>query len=81
MMLGLIQQGLDPRLSKAPSTGIQRFFLRPDYGAGVRVGVKIVPELGPWEGVQLLDAGDGGVIELSVCSAVFVESGVDLSCA
>lgn len=59
MMLCLIQQGLDSRLGEAPCACVEGFFLCPDNSFGVGVGVEVLAQLGPGEGVQLLDAGDG----------------------
>lgn len=80
MELGLVQQGLDSGLSETPGSGIERLFLAPDDGLGVLVGVEVLLELLPWEGVQLLNTGDSGVLE-AIIVTVLVESGVDLTSA
>lgn len=64
MMYGLIEQGLDAGLDETPRAGIKRLFLAPDDVLGVGVGVEVLAQLGPGEGVELLDAGDGGVVVL-----------------
>lgn len=78
MMLSLIQQRLYPRLCETPCSSIERLFLRPDNGFGIRVHVEVFFELRPWEGVELLDAGDGDGVEV-VLFAVFVECDVCLA--
>lgn len=79
MILGLVQQSLEPRLGEAPRAGIQRFLLRPDDGLGVGVGVEVFLQLGPGERVELLHAGDCCGFEVIVGGAVLVEGGVDLA--
>ena len=79
MMLCLIQQRLDPWLRETPRPSIEWLFLRPDDRLSVRVRVEVLAELGPREGVELLNAGDGCVLEGLVGGAVFVEGGVDLA--
>lgn len=81
MMLRLIQERLQSRLREAPRAGIQRLLLRPHDGLCVGVAVEVVLELGPGEGVELLDARDGDLLVVGVRGAVFVESGVDLAAA
>lgn len=78
MMFRLIQQGLNPRLGKAPPTRIKRFLLAPDDILGIGVHVQVFFELGPGEGVQLLDAGDGDVF-VFFGGTVFVQGDVDLA--
>ena len=78
MMFRLVQQSLQARLRETPRTRIQRFFLSPDDSLGVGVLVEVLAQLGPGEGVQLFDAGDGGVFEF-VLGAMFVEGDVDLA--
>lgn len=78
MVLRLVQQRLDAGLREAPRPRVQRFFLCPHNGFGVGVHVEVLAELGPGEGVELLDAGDGGGVEF-VLGAVFVEGDVDLA--
>lgn len=78
MMLRLIQQRLDPRLREAPCARIQRLLLAPDDRLGVLVHVEIFFQLGPGEGVELLDAGNGDVVEF-VLGTVFVELDVGLA--
>ena len=78
MMLRLIQQGLDAGLGETPGAGIERLFLAPDDVLGVGVHVEVLPELGPGEGVELLDAGDGRVFVFLV-GAVLVQGDVDLA--
>ena len=77
---GVVQQGLDPRLGEAPGTRVQRLLLRPHHRLGVAVHVQVLLELGPGKGIQLLDAGDGRVLELFwVGGAVLVQGCVDLA--
>lgn len=78
VMLGVVEKGLDSGLSEDPSTGVGGLFLTPDNGLGVRIRVEVLFELLPWEGEDLLDTGNGGVLEALV-GTVFVERGVDLT--
>lgn len=78
VIFGLIQQRLNPRLGETPRASIKRFFLGPHNSFGIGVLIQVLFELGPREGVELLDAGDGHGIKF-VLSAVFVEGGVDLA--
>lgn len=75
---GLVQQGLNSGLGEAPGAGIERFLLAPDDGLGVGVLVEILPQLLPREGVQLLDARNGDVVDV-VLGAVLVQRGVHLA--
>lgn len=78
MMFGLIQQGLDTGLSETPSAGVERLFLAPNDVLGVGVHVEVFLELGPGEGVELFNAGDGGVLVL-FGGAVLVQGDVGLA--
>jgi hypothetical protein len=80
MMLSLIKQCLNSRLSERPSAGIEGFFLTPDDGFGVRVLVEILLKLLPGEGIELLDTGDGRVFD-ALIGTVLVESSINLSSA
>jgi hypothetical protein len=78
VVLGLIQQSLDTGLCEGPWTCIERLLLGPDNVLGVGVGVEVLLELSPGEGVELLNTGDGGVGD-AVLLAVLVQSSVDLT--
>ena len=78
VVLGFVEQGLNARLGEAPGAGVEGFFLAPDDGLGVGVGVEVLAELSPRERVELLDARDGRVADL-LGRAVFVERDVDLA--
>ena len=78
VVLGFIQQGLDPGLGEAPGARVQRLLLAPDDVLGVGVGVEVLAQLRPGEGVQLLDARDGRRPDL-VGRAVLVQGRVDLA--
>lgn len=80
VMLSLVEESLEAGLSETPGTGVQRLLLGPDNGLGVGVLVKVLLELLPWEGVKLLNAGDGDVVDL-LLGTVLVQSGVDLTSA
>lgn len=80
VVLGLVQQSLDARLSKAPSTSVQRFFLGPDNRLGIRVAVQVFLELLPREGVELLNTCNGDIVNL-VFGTVLVQRSIDLTCA
>lgn len=80
MVFGLVKQRLNPWLHKAPSACVQRLLLAPDDGFGVGVHVEILSELSPRERVQLLNASDGGILEVvNVARSVFVQSSVGLT--
>jgi hypothetical protein len=78
MVFRVVQQSLDTGLRERPCSGVEGFFLTPDYGLGIGVHVEVFFQLLPWEGVQLFDASDGGVFE-TVVGAVLVEGDVDLA--
>lgn len=80
VVLSLVQQSLDTRLREAPGSGVERLFLAPHDGLSVGVHVEVLLELLPREGVELLDAGEGHVIDL-VLRAVLVEGRPDLTAA
>ena len=78
VVLGVVEQRLDARLRKAPGTGVQRLLLAPDDGLGIGVLVEVLLELLPREGVQLLNASDGDVVDF-VVGPVLVQRGPDLT--
>lgn len=78
VMLRLVQQGLDSRLRKRPSSSVQRLLLSPDDGLGVGIAVKILLKKLPREGIELLDTNDGSVGNV-VVGAVLVQSSIDLT--
>lgn len=78
VVLGGIEQSFNARLRVAPGTRVQRLLLAPYNVTSVGVAVQVLLELGPREGVQLLDTGDGGVADV-VGVTVLGESGVDLA--
>lgn len=78
VVLGGIEQGFDTRLGVAPCASVQGLLLGPHDVLGIRVAVEVLLQLGPWEGVQLLNAGDGGVAD-TVRLAVFREGSVHLA--
>lgn len=78
VILGLVEQGLQARLRKRPGTGIKRLFLAPDDGLGVGVHIQVLLQLLPGEGVELLDTGDGSILNALV-GAVLVQRSVDLA--
>lgn len=61
VVLRRVQQGLNTGLGVAPGTGVEGLLLGPDDVTGVGVAVQVLLELGPREGVKLLNAGDGSV--------------------
>lgn len=65
-------------MCKAPSTSVQRFLLSPDNCFGVRILVKILLKLLPWEWIQLFDSGNGSIL-VSIVGTVLVQSGVYLT--
>lgn len=76
--LSLVQQGLQTRLRERPSSGVKGLFLTPDDGLGVRVHVQVLLQLLPWEGVELLNTGNGSALE-ALLGTVLVQSGVYLT--
>jgi len=78
VVLGGVEQGLETGLGVRPGTGVQGLFLAPHNVLSVGVAVQVVPQLGPGEGVQLLDTGDGGVAN-AVGLTVLDQSGVHLA--
>ena len=61
MVLRMIQQGLNPGLSETPRASVEGLFLAPDDGLGVGIGIQILLQLGPGEGVELFYARYGCV--------------------
>lgn len=80
VVLRLVEQSLDSRLSEAPGSGVERLLLTPDNVLGVGVHVEVLLQLSPWEGVELLDTGDCGCLDF-LAGAVLVDCGVGLACA
>lgn len=80
MVLGVVQEGLNARLSEAPGTGVERLLLRPDDSLGVGVLVKVLLKLLPREGVELLDTSEGNIVDV-VVSTVLVQGSPDLASA
>lgn len=78
VVLGSVQQSLNARLGVRPGTGVQRLLLAPDDVLGVGVAVQVFLQLSPWEGVQLLHAGDGSVAD-ALSLTVLDKGGVDLA--
>lgn len=78
VVLGVVEKSLDTGLGVAPSSGVQGLLLGPDNGLGVGVLVEVVAELLPWEGVELLNTGDGDVVKL-VLGAVLMQRGINLA--
>jgi len=52
--------------------------LTPDDGLGIGVCIEVLLQLLPWEGVQLLNTGDGSVLE-AVVGTMLVKRCVDLT--
>jgi len=80
VVLSVVEQSLDTGLSEAPGTGVERLLLAPDDGLGVGVLVKVLLELLPREGVKLLNASDGDVVQV-VLRSVLVKGSPDLTAA
>lgn len=80
MVFGVVQEGFNARLSKAPCSGIQWLLLTPNDRLCVGIHVEILLEQLPGEGVELLDASDGCVL-VTLVGTMFVKSGVDLTSA
>jgi len=80
VVLGLVEKSLDSGLGEGPWASVEGLLLCPDNSLSVRVRVEVLLELLPWEGVELLNTGDGGVGDL-VLLAVLVQGGVGLTSA
>jgi len=80
VVFGVVQEGFNARLSKAPCSRIQWLLLTPNDRLCVWIHVEILLEQLPGEGVELLDASDGCVL-VALVGAIFVEGGVDLTSA
>lgn len=78
VVLGVVEKGLNSGLGERPGASVEGLLLAPDDSLGIGVGVKVIAELGPGEGVELLNAGDGGVSDL-VGLTVLEEGGEDLA--
>lgn len=78
VMLRVVQECLDSRLGETPCTSVQRLLLTPDDRLCVGVGVEVLLQLLPRERVQLLNSGDGSVLDV-VVGAVLGESGIYLT--
>lgn len=78
MMLGLVQQRLDPRLYETPRARIQRLLLAPHNRLCILVRVQVITQLRPRERVELLDARNGDVGDF-VIRHVFSQGDVDLA--
>lgn len=80
VVLGLVEQGLNAWLRETPGTCIKRLFLCPNDRLGIGVRVEVLLQLSPWEGVELLNTGNGSVGEV-VGLAVLNQGSVDLTSA
>lgn len=80
VVLGLVEQSLDSRLCEAPGSGVKRLLLCPDNSLGIGIHVKVLLQLLPREGVQLLDTSQGHVVNL-VLFAILVQAGPNLTSA
>jgi hypothetical protein len=78
VVLGGVEQALNTGLGVRPGTGVEGLLLTPDNVLGVGVAVKVLLQLSPGEGVQLLNTGDGGVAD-TVGFTVLNEGGVNLT--
>jgi len=78
MLAALAKDGLHPWLNVAPGTSIQGLLLGPDDVLGIGELFEFVAELSPREGVQLLNTGNGDVVDI-VRGTVLVEGSVYLS--
>jgi hypothetical protein len=80
VMLGLVQERLDSGLGEAPGTSVERLFLTPDDVLCIRIRVEVLLELLPWEGIELLDARNGNILQTASFTLLH-ECGVHLTCA
>jgi hypothetical protein len=66
MVFRVVQKSFDSRLGERPCSSVKRFFLTPYDGLGVWVRVEVFFQLLPWEGIELLDAGNSCVLDVVV---------------
>lgn len=81
VVLRVVEQRLEARLDEAPWAGVERLFLRPHNRLRVGVAVQVLAQLAPWEGVQLLNTGQGCVAELLMLRSVLLQRRIHLSSA
>ena len=80
MIFGFIEQCLDSWLCKTPSACVQWLLLTPDDCLCVRIAVKVLLELSPWERIQLFDTSDGSILKIvEVVCPMLVQSYVHLT--
>lgn len=78
VVLSNVKNCLNTRLREGPCASIKRLLLTPHDGLSVGVGVEVLLDLLPREGVELLDTRDGGVGDALV-ETVLVQRRVDLA--
>jgi hypothetical protein len=78
VVLGVVEKSLDSGLGERPGTSVEGLLLAPNDRLGIRVRVEVVAELGPGEGVELLNTGDRCVGDL-VGLTVLEQGGEDLA--
>lgn len=78
MVFSIPENCLQSRLYKAPGPGVERLLLRPNDLLHVGVFIQLIADLRPGEGVQLLDADDGNVVDF-VGLTMLTKSGIDLT--
>ena len=78
VMLCLVQQCLYPGLHERPCTSIEWLFLTPHNVLCVRIGIEVLLQLLPREGIQLLNARDGGILD-ALAFPMLDQSSVDLA--
>lgn len=80
VVLSVVQQSLETGLGEGPGTGVEGLLLSPDDRLRVGVLVEVLLEMLPGEGVKLLNAGDGNVVDL-VLGTILVQGSPDLASA
>lgn len=80
VVIGVVEKSLDTGLNEAPSTGVEGLLLTPDDSLGVGILVKVLLELLPGEGVELLNTGQGNVVDVVILT-VLGEGSPDLTTA
>ena len=78
VVLRVIEQSLNTRLREAPRASVQGFFLCPDDGLGIGVLVKVLAQLLPREGVELLNPSNGNIVN-SLVGTVFGKCRINLT--
>jgi len=78
VVFSLTEDGFQSGLHIGPGTCIERFFLCPNNLLKIGVFLKLVANLGPREGVKLLDTSDSDIVD-SVGGTLLHKGGINLA--